>query len=267
MDRSWCCPLPISWEERILTAVLDSWVDYELLEKLIVTVEPHLFGKRGTSASKRRDAMAFTRRGGPCLEAPGPARPGPAIMPREQDGRQISSSAYYVASASPQRPFSALPHSRPRLPVTRAAILGFLYRFQRRTNEAIGSGFHRSLPVVPISPPLSRIHVGGFTFFGFSAERCTRLSRRWWRWFGGRTQTQAPGAWLIQCGDYDGDLYREDPLESEGGFGNIIVVDNLPVMPLENFAKLESVRCTIKKREARIFRRMDSTLDKSYACS
>ncbi|CAL9069774.1 unnamed protein product [Musa banksii] len=124
------------------------------------------------------------------------ARPGPAIMPREQDGRQRSSSAYYVASASPQRPFSALPHSRPRLPVTRAAILGFLYRFQRG-EPTRPSGFHRSFLVVTISPPLSRIHVGGFTFFGFSAERCTRLSRRWWRWFGGRTQTQAPGAWLI----------------------------------------------------------------------
>ncbi|CAL9134060.1 unnamed protein product [Musa acuminata var. zebrina] len=263
-------------KERILTAVLDScWVDhgdtntYELSEKLIVTVElqerDKCIKKRLYSVSLQEglqwhlpDEAHVSRR---------PARPGPAIMPREQDGRQRSSSAYYVATASPQRPFSALPHSRPRLPVTRAAILGFLYRFQRRTNEAIGSGFHRSLPVVPICPPLSRIHVGGFTFFGFSAERCTRLSRRWWRWFGGRTQTQAPGAWLIQCGDYDGDLYREDPLESEGGFGNIIVVDNLPVMPLENFAKLESVRCTIKKREARIFRRMDSTLDKSYACS
>ncbi|KAJ8511360.1 hypothetical protein OPV22_001794 [Ensete ventricosum] len=46
---------------------------------------------------------------------------------------------------------------------------------------------------------------------------------------------------VCHCGDYDGDLYREDPLESVGAFGNIIVVDNLPVMPPENFAKLEGV--------------------------
>ncbi|ONK70879.1 uncharacterized protein A4U43_C04F2470 [Asparagus officinalis] len=30
--------------------------------------------------------------------------------------------------------------------------------------------------------------------------------------------------------DDDEDLYQEDPLEFEGGFRNIIVVDNLPVV-------------------------------------
>ncbi|KAG6517054.1 eukaryotic translation initiation factor 3 subunit B-like [Zingiber officinale] len=44
----------------------------------------------------------------------------------------------------------------------------------------------------------------------------------------------------IQSGD-DGDLYQDDPLEFEGGFGNIIVVDNLPVVPPEKFEKLEGV--------------------------
>ncbi|KAL8155139.1 hypothetical protein AgCh_000507 [Apium graveolens] len=34
---------------------------------------------------------------------------------------------------------------------------------------------------------------------------------------------------------------REDSLEFEGGFGNIIVVDNLPVVPKEKFEKLEGV--------------------------
>ncbi|XP_074557396.1 eukaryotic translation initiation factor 3 subunit B-like [Curcuma longa] len=41
--------------------------------------------------------------------------------------------------------------------------------------------------------------------------------------------------------DDDGDLYQDDPLEFEGGFGNIIVVDNLPVVPPEKFEKLEGV--------------------------
>ncbi|CAD5197111.1 unnamed protein product [Musa acuminata subsp. malaccensis] len=172
-------------------------------------------------------------------------------MPREQDGRQRSSSAYYVASAYPQRPFSALPHSRPRVPVARAAILGFLYRFQRRTNEAIG--------VSPIFP-------GCYDLSSSFKNPCWRLHFLWIfrgkvypsfskmvevvRW----SDTETTARRLVDCGDYDGDLYREYPLDSEGGFGNIIVVDNLPVMPLENFAKLEGVRCTIKKREARIFR-------------
>lgn len=41
--------------------------------------------------------------------------------------------------------------------------------------------------------------------------------------------------------DDDEDLYQEDPLEFEVGFGNIIVVDNLPVVPPEKFDKLEGV--------------------------
>ncbi|CAA2985342.1 eukaryotic translation initiation factor 3 subunit B-like [Olea europaea subsp. europaea] len=39
----------------------------------------------------------------------------------------------------------------------------------------------------------------------------------------------------------DEDLKEEDPLEFEAGFGNIIVVDNLPVVPKEKFEKLEGV--------------------------
>lgn len=51
---------------------------------------------------------------------------------------------------------------------------------------------------------------------------------------------------LIDCvflftSDDDGDLYQDDPLEFEGGFGNIIVVDNLPVVLPEKFEKLEGV--------------------------
>nr|AIZ68196.1 eukaryotic translation initiation factor 3 subunit B-like protein [Albuca bracteata] len=41
--------------------------------------------------------------------------------------------------------------------------------------------------------------------------------------------------------DDDEDLYQEDPLEFEGGFRNVIVVDNLPVVPPEKFEKLENV--------------------------
>ncbi|CAA2962368.1 eukaryotic translation initiation factor 3 subunit B-like, partial [Olea europaea subsp. europaea] len=37
----------------------------------------------------------------------------------------------------------------------------------------------------------------------------------------------------------DEDLKGEDPLEFEEGFGNIVVVDNLPVVPKEKFEKLE----------------------------
>ncbi|KAK4274506.1 hypothetical protein QN277_017714 [Acacia crassicarpa] len=39
----------------------------------------------------------------------------------------------------------------------------------------------------------------------------------------------------------DEDIYQEDSQESETGFGNIIVVDNLPVVPREKFEKLEGV--------------------------
>ncbi|KAI3742981.1 hypothetical protein L1987_60682 [Smallanthus sonchifolius] len=39
----------------------------------------------------------------------------------------------------------------------------------------------------------------------------------------------------------DDDLYEEDALEFDAGFGNIIVVDNLPVVPKEKFDKLEGV--------------------------
>lgn len=39
----------------------------------------------------------------------------------------------------------------------------------------------------------------------------------------------------------DEEVYQEDNLEFESGFGNIIVVDNLPVVPREKFEKLEGV--------------------------
>ncbi|CAH9101713.1 unnamed protein product [Cuscuta europaea] len=39
----------------------------------------------------------------------------------------------------------------------------------------------------------------------------------------------------------DGDLMEGDALEFEKGFGNVIVVDNLPVVPKEKFEKLEGV--------------------------
>ena len=39
----------------------------------------------------------------------------------------------------------------------------------------------------------------------------------------------------------DEDVYHDDQLEFDSGFGNIIVVDNLPVVPREKFEKLESV--------------------------
>lgn len=39
----------------------------------------------------------------------------------------------------------------------------------------------------------------------------------------------------------DEDVYRDDGFEFDSGFGNIIVVDNLPVVPREKFEKLEGV--------------------------
>lgn len=39
----------------------------------------------------------------------------------------------------------------------------------------------------------------------------------------------------------DEDVYEDDDQEVESGFGNIIVVDNLPVVPKEKFEKLEGV--------------------------
>ncbi|XP_019235823.1 PREDICTED: eukaryotic translation initiation factor 3 subunit B-like [Nicotiana attenuata] len=39
----------------------------------------------------------------------------------------------------------------------------------------------------------------------------------------------------------DDDLMEEDPLEFDAGFGNILVVDNLLVVPKEKFEKLEGV--------------------------
>ncbi|XP_055817657.1 eukaryotic translation initiation factor 3 subunit B [Solanum dulcamara] len=39
----------------------------------------------------------------------------------------------------------------------------------------------------------------------------------------------------------DDDLMEEDPLEFDPGFGNILVVDNLPVVPKEKYEKLEGV--------------------------
>ncbi|KAF5748103.1 eukaryotic translation initiation factor 3 subunit B-like [Tripterygium wilfordii] len=39
----------------------------------------------------------------------------------------------------------------------------------------------------------------------------------------------------------DEDVHQEDSMDFDTGFGNIIVVDNLAVVPLENFRKLEVV--------------------------
>ncbi|KAL6964896.1 Eukaryotic translation initiation factor 3 subunit B [Sarracenia purpurea var. burkii] len=39
----------------------------------------------------------------------------------------------------------------------------------------------------------------------------------------------------------DDDLNEDDPLEYDAGFGNMVVVDNLPVVPKEKFEKLEGV--------------------------
>ena len=39
----------------------------------------------------------------------------------------------------------------------------------------------------------------------------------------------------------DEDVYHDDQLEFDSGFRNIIVVDNLPVVPREKFEKLEGV--------------------------
>lgn len=39
----------------------------------------------------------------------------------------------------------------------------------------------------------------------------------------------------------DEDIYQEENSELDSGFGNIIVVDNLPVVPKEKYEKLENV--------------------------
>ena len=39
----------------------------------------------------------------------------------------------------------------------------------------------------------------------------------------------------------DEEVLQEESLEFDSGFGNIIVVDNLPVVPPEKFEKLEGV--------------------------
>ena len=46
---------------------------------------------------------------------------------------------------------------------------------------------------------------------------------------------------LIICSDDEEILRNEDPPELEMGLSNIIVVDNLPVVPPEKFEKLENV--------------------------
>lgn len=46
--------------------------------------------------------------------------------------------------------------------------------------------------------------------------------------------------YVVWCSD-DEDLRAEEALDFEEGFGNIIVVDNLPVVPKEKFEKLEGV--------------------------
>ncbi|CAL9782754.1 unnamed protein product [Musa acuminata subsp. burmannicoides] len=214
-------------KERILTAVLDSWVDHGDTNLAKLTVELHPFGKRGTSASKREIIFSIIT-GGTQWHLPDeahvwrrPARPGPArpsCHESRTDGRD-------------HRPHTTLhpPIRRDPFLLSHIVVLespshvrqfwGFFTGFRGEPTRP--SGFHRSLPVVTISPPLSRIHVGGFTFFGFSAERWMYPSFskmvevvRW-------SDTDASARRLVDCGDYDGDLYREDPLESEGGFGTI----------------------------------------------
>ena len=47
---------------------------------------------------------------------------------------------------------------------------------------------------------------------------------------------------FVLCGGSDDEDLNEDyPLEFDAGFGNLIVVDNLPVVPKEKFEKLEGV--------------------------
>ncbi|GAY44388.1 hypothetical protein CUMW_081790 [Citrus unshiu] len=50
-----------------------------------------------------------------------------------------------------------------------------------------------------------------------------------------------PGEDLGIISSDDEDVYEDDDQEVESGFGNIIVVDNLPVVPKEKFEKLEGV--------------------------
>ncbi|KAG0448570.1 hypothetical protein HPP92_027767 [Vanilla planifolia] len=45
---------------------------------------------------------------------------------------------------------------------------------------------------------------------------------------------------IKRCDDEE-DLYHEESLELESGFGNVIVVDNLPIVSSEKFEKLEGV--------------------------
>lgn len=47
--------------------------------------------------------------------------------------------------------------------------------------------------------------------------------------------------YCVGCDYSDDDDVYEEPLEFEGGFGNIIVVDNLPIVPMAKFEKLEGV--------------------------
>lgn len=44
----------------------------------------------------------------------------------------------------------------------------------------------------------------------------------------------------MSCSD-DEDVYQGDNLELNTGFGNVIIVDNLPVVTREKFGKLETV--------------------------
>ncbi|KAK9104755.1 hypothetical protein Scep_021599 [Stephania cephalantha] len=54
--------------------------------------------------------------------------------------------------------------------------------------------------------------------------------------------TLPPGEDFGIISDDDEDVLRdEEPMQFESGFGNVIVVDNLPVVPPEKFAKLEGV--------------------------
>lgn len=51
-------------------------------------------------------------------------------------------------------------------------------------------------------------------------------------------------SFVVLCvggGSDDEDLNEGDPLEFDGGFSNIVVVDNIPIVPTEKFEKLEGV--------------------------
>ena len=47
--------------------------------------------------------------------------------------------------------------------------------------------------------------------------------------------------WSLMCGGSDDEEEEEETLETDTGFGNVIIVDNLPVVATEKYEKLEGV--------------------------